>query len=467
MVMKQRRRWLTLALVCFHLSLVLLSIHGLSSPPLDKEKLVARNLFAVCSHLQNPELYSATWADGAVKTNDKKLVASRTLQDYEILSLYPIHAIGFKGNDGNKQKEKEVLFFDDDKDRGYFRENIKHAWNCRYDFEDDDLFLCVNPNRKSLPGWMGHLASSAVTSKETKGFRPSTNCMLVPLPNAFPLCALVSTRRIMKGQELLVEKEPSLSIIQDCSTKLSDKYQNVIRELGSYLQMAYPKSSDKTTLESPFLKINRQYNGLSQLHKDPDILFVENFLTDDECDMLIEMVRPHMTPCLVKNEQTGAIEADETRTSTNANIPQRDVPSIVEKITKLANCAAEQLEILQVLRYEPGQYFLPHTDGFDGPATASGFVDSARLATIFCYLNHVERGGESAFPLLDLAVQPRKGTAVVHFPMTTGYEEDKRTEHEGKPPIVGEKWLLVTWVWMHSRSDERYAEENLPSLTMR
>ena len=248
------------------------------------------------------------------------------------------------------------------------------------------------------------------------------------------------------------------------------RYAGEILELESYMRMAYPKHDDEDfkkthgTPGMPFHAINRDYPGMNTLNSDPDVLEVACFLSDDECDRLIAKARKALLPCVTKNPSTGSVEIDPDRTSTNANIPQAEVSSIVAKICRLANCEAGQLEIFQVLHYDKGQRFNLHTDGFRGPTTACGFENSGRLVTIFCYLNDVAMGGETRFPELGLDVKPSKGKAVIHFPTTTGFEEDPRTEHEGVA-AVDEKWLFVTWVWMNSRSDELYAESKLPFLS--
>ena len=118
-----------------------------------------------------------------------------------------------------------------------------------------------------------------------------------------------------------------------------------------------------------------------------------------------------------------------------------------------------------MLQYKRGQFFRAHTDGFSGPTSACGFADSGRLVTVFVYLNEVASGGETLFPQLGLEVRPEKGAAVVHFPETLGLEQDLRTEHEGAE-AVDEKWLLATWVWAHRRTDDTYAEERLPTLSV-
>jgi hypothetical protein len=74
---------------------------------------------------------------------------------------------------------------------------------------------------------------------------------------------------------------------------------------------------------------------------------------------LIKKSSPHLSPCLVKSQESGTVQKDlEIRTSTNANIPRNEVPSITNKIKELTNISSEeQLEIYQVLKYENGQEF--------------------------------------------------------------------------------------------------------------
>lgn len=348
---------------------------------------------------------------------------------------------------------------------------------------------------------MGHLAMKRAPNNQAP-LLDAKNCILVPI--AMPLCALVATQDLPQGTCLSLESSSSsqsstntrIPLMKDILEQLLpvvvvvfDKYRHEIQELQDYMNMANPKEEQEDPAESlptdeaskiimnkaalmhPFYDFPRDHhpndnnnNVQVVLRTDPDILAIPNFLTDLECDRLIEKARPRLIPCVTKNPRTGAIEQDSSRTSRNANVPQSEVPTIVDKLTKLANCTKEQLEILQILHYGPNEYFTAHTDGFSGPVSACGFEASARLVTIFCYLNTVEQGGATRFGALDLNVAPKKGMAVIHFPTTLGFEEDARTEHEGMM-AVDEKWLLVTWVWMHPRDQTSiYAEKNLDPL---
>lgn len=448
------------------------AVDARNAPSAEQCHLIVPNLLKICDHLQNPALYSADWANAADVADDfNLLIANRHVQAGEILSLYPVHAIGLLG-DGEETSNVLLFALDCFDQRSILSSKYRldlHTNN----FDKDEallgsLFLDVNPIATPRSGWMAHLA---------KRSRRKSNSKLVQIPGACPLVALIATRTIARGQE--IRRSETLSSSHD-NDGTWHRYASEFAELRNYLNMAYSHiradqdlidsvdnngRSGRAEFRTSFMEINRQYPGVYALHNDPEILAVDDFLTVEECENLIKLVRPHLIPCLVKNPRTGSVETDVTRTSTNANVPQRQVQPIVDKLLALVNCTSDQLEILQVLRYTDGQYFLPHTDGFDGPTTACGFRDSGRLATIFCYLNSLSDSGATRFPRLDLDIIPQRGRAVIHFPTTLGLEEDGWTEHEGLPASHGsEKWLLVTWVWKHPRTDGRYMEDQLDEM---
>ena len=306
----------------------------------------------------------------------------------------------------------------------------------------------------------------------------SSNCITLPLPGAAPLCAVVATKDIMEGEEIISTMQPlKPNVMDELKDVVASEYRKELSTLQMYIEVACETaaqpvsstapddpSSERNGQElGPFHQLNENYPGLQLIHSNPDIYAIDNFLTDEECDRLIAKSQPHLVPCLVKNDKNGMVEQDPVRTSTNTNVRRDEVPSIVEKITNVACCNADQLEILQVLNYKHGQEFIPHTDGFSGKFDACGFEQGSRQATIFCYLCDVAEGGSTNFPEIGLSIQPKKGMAVIHFPADVQLREDTRTLHQGSPAI-DEKWLLTTWVWNRPRSDEMYDESKLPSL---
>jgi hypothetical protein len=100
------------------------------------------------------------------------------------------------------------------------------------------------------------------------------------------------------------------------------------------------------------------------------------------------------------------------------------------------------LESLQIARYGEGEHFLSHEDAFPrDTAQTNGFQ---RRATVLMYLNDVAEGGKTSFDWLDVAVQPRKGRAMVFFPaFATSYPDD-RTKHAAED-AVDLKWVAQQW----------------------
>jgi 2OG-Fe(II) oxygenase superfamily len=482
-------------------------------------KGLVKNLFSIAGHIQNPDLYSPQWAINAILQDMGRLVASSQVETGDILSLLPLDALGLSiplnNRDNNRRSRKKKSFsrgstnkhfvvFDQDRDGAYFQDKLSQSLHftnaeplqndnktniqlsCMYDGQpyQCDIFIDINPHHPPRgPAWMGHLATRQAMSHEGQ----ASNCAIVPLPGAAPLCALVAITKIDQGEELVVvpstiDDNPQLAQL------VASRYKWEVRELSTYLAMGYQQplqpmppdwlensggSAEQTpTFHSPFHGINQEYPGLHYRHRDPDILAIDNFLTAEECDQIIEHAASHLCPCVIVHPTTHEVREDPSRTSANANLPQSDVPSIVEKLVRLTRCRdASYLETLQIVKYATGQAFRPHTDGFQGSTTACGFENSGRLVTIFCYLNDVPAGGETRFNHLlqsgsknePLSIAPRKGMAVVHFPATTGFEEDPRTEHEGCTAI-DDKWLLVTFMWKNPRSQALYAESRIPSI---
>lgn len=468
---------------------------------------------SVGKHLQNPELYSTAWADNAtiLSRNKKKkggrrlLVTKDAVTTGQILSLVPMERLGVRNSkketlqsssSSSLQLDRTSEMNCDDSGPSYSfscQLTRPHEYHRASGLTVDTQVVVHAPSRRtskdidsSQAGWMGHLAATsssptkmatATTRRadkniETDRVQSTFNCQVVPLLGALPLCALVATEAIPKGTALVEVDERDDEAVEELALQVLQRYKPEIAELRSYMAMAHPFPAYQPPAKLPAMKFhNIDTHGLksSLLHADPHVLQVDDFLTSAECEAIIDWARPRLAPCLVKNAETGRVETDPTRTSTNANIPQSAVPTVTDKVCQLLQApSSRHLEIFQVLRYTAGQTFVPHTDGFDGPVDACGFEQSGRLVTLFCYLNTMppQTGGETRFTQLSsdnggdetLLVAPVAGKAVLHFPNSVDLQEDSRTEHESIPVVDGEKWLFVTWCWKHARADPAYHE---------
>ena len=140
----------------------------------------------------------------------------------------------------------------------------------------------------------------------------------------------------------------------------------------------YPDLPLDNYLANPFFqKINTEYPGLQLIHEEPFIFLVNNFLSDDECDRLVqkalagtsnggETLRPQIGG--------GAV----VRTSNGVVCEHEEVPTIRQKMSNLANVPDyRQLQHLKISRYTEGQEFSKHTDAWptEGAPVSMGWVN--------------------------------------------------------------------------------------------
>lgn len=128
----------------------------------------------------------------------------------------------------------------------------------------------------------------------------------------------------------------------------------------------------------------------------------------------------------------------------------------------------------QVVKYNPGQFYMPHHDYFYNPEPGPEHNKTNRMATLFVYLNDLEGndpGGETIFPKrldwsemfgwnLDnflgecvpnannLKFRGRVHRALLFYSQGPNGSLDRMSEHAACPPLRGNtKWGVNIWVW--------------------
>ncbi|GAX73148.1 hypothetical protein CEUSTIGMA_g601.t1 [Chlamydomonas eustigma] len=200
------------------------------------------------------------------------------------------------------------------------------------------------------------------------------------------------------------------------------------------------------------------------LDAEARIFLYENFVSDDECDHIINISQNHMSRSGVVDGKSGGSEVSEIRTSAGVFLERGQdevVKAIEERIAAWTLMPVGNGEGLQVLKYNPSQKYEAHWDYFfhkEGIANGGN-----RYATVLTYLSDTEEGGETVFPNIpapggqndpsfsecaryNLAAKPKKGTAILFHSIKPSGELERRSLHAACPVIKGVKWSMPKWI---------------------
>ncbi|KAL5020894.1 hypothetical protein ScPMuIL_000049 [Solemya velum] len=165
----------------------------------------------------------------------------------------------------------------------------------------------------------------------------------------------------------------------------------------------------------------------------PPIYEVEDFLTDEECDYIIERAKASgMTQSgglgvNINVESQSKTSEDVSRISQQTllyiNENDKVVNSILDRVSKLTRMPRKYIqesEAIQVVSYEAGGHYHGHMDTTDtdldedleelpcchqtqcqSDLDVGSCCRVCRYITVLLYLNDVDEGGETAFPLAD------------------------------------------------------------------
>ncbi|KAI4347638.1 hypothetical protein L6164_008432 [Bauhinia variegata] len=211
---------------------------------------------------------------------------------------------------------------------------------------------------------------------------------------------------------------------------------------------------------------------VTQLSWSPRAFIYKKFLSDDECDHLINLAKDKLEKSMVADNESGKSIMSKVRTSSGMFLQKAQdevVADIEARIAAWAFLPIENGEPIQILHYENGQKYEPHFDFFHDKANQE--LGGHRIATVLMYLSNVKKGGETVFPDAEgklsqpkdenwsecakkgYAVKPEKGDALLFFSLHLDATTDSRSLHGSCPVIEGEKWSATKWI--HVRDFEK------------
>lgn len=254
---------------------------------------------------------------------------------------------------------------------------------------------------------------------------------------------------------------------------------------------------DPALLNFGFGKQSEMPSPAGSLAKTPKVIstkpyavLFEDFLSPRECEFLMSLGVNRLKPAMVVQSGDNWYDTQmQTRNNEQVWLTQpeeRDVPvltHIMKRIHRTTRVPDEYAEALQIGRYKISQKYEGHVD-----TDPSNKV--ARPATMLIYLNDVEEGGETIFPVgrtdcgavwrkhpttgedvygakfccespeLDtpdtIRLTAKQGRAVMFFSHDPTGDVQPRSHHIACPIIKGEKWVVQRWLRYEPYNRVRY-----------
>jgi prolyl 4-hydroxylase len=215
---------------------------------------------------------------------------------------------------------------------------------------------------------------------------------------------------------------------------------------------AYIYSSPRMPQGGSVIKTSDRSIKISMTMSEPVVTLLDNVMSIEECDQLIEMSRAKLQRSTIVDPTNGQhkVITDRGSSGTHFAVNENAFISVLDRrIAELMHWPVENGEGLQILNYQIGGEYKPHFDYFPPEQMGSGVhlaKGGQRVSTLILYLNDVDQGGETIFPSLHLTVVPKKGAAIHFEYCNTSGQVDPSTLHGGAPVLAGEKWIATKWM---------------------
>jgi prolyl 4-hydroxylase len=256
------------------------------------------------------------------------------------------------------------------------------------------------------------------------------------LLNSISLRSASSSSSLPKGSTLVV-KPPRFPEIDEGRQFLLNISANQYPSIGEVFQQ--PRGTYR----------NIGYQQISTA--SPRAYLLYDMLTQDECDALIRFANEQIARSEVVH-RPGESAINPVRTSYGMFI-MSPVPADMKlrgHVADMTGVPLVNIEATQILRYKPGQYYRVHPDYFYPGASEHLARGGQRFATVLTWLNKVDQGGETKFPLASPPITVKQtgvGNSVMFYSTNHDGVVDPASSHEAVPPGDGsEKWVAVCWV---------------------
>ncbi|CAF1314684.1 unnamed protein product [Adineta ricciae] len=275
-------------------------------------------------------------------------------------------------------------------------------------------------------------------------------------------------RRTIQKPHILHKIDLGLEILDDYIIDA----QSYIRdeEMPSKQECNIPEITSNFNLSEYKYRCPRHRYSIRLIERSPLIIYIEQFLTQNEIQHIIDLAEPLFQPSMILTND-GNADRSKVRTSTTAPLERQHTPivkCIEQRFAQFqGDLDVECIEPLQVVKYDADQHYGPHYDWISDPERLR--ISGQRVTTFFTYLHAHCSMGETEFISIPfnrslherfcdilvcddnstnygLRFRPLVGNSVFWYNMDEFGQVDYATYHTGHSPGKnGQKIGLNTW----------------------
>ncbi|XP_071142095.1 prolyl 4-hydroxylase subunit alpha-1-like [Mytilus edulis] len=255
---------------------------------------------------------------------------------------------------------------------------------------------------------------------------------------------------------------------QDRNLKVNKNYEFLCRR-----QILYSQGYCKY-LSYPFIGFYYRPIKIEIINKSPRIIVVHDIINVDVISHFtaksFQLSRSEVVNIKSRTINDSNVQSEHRTSSTFKYLDDTDYPAVgrlnnfLERLTGL-KMNNKQADHFQIVNYGIGGEYKPHYDWVEERYVSSRMhTGTNRILTVLFYLSDVEVGGSTVFPHLNIAVPPKKGSALFFTNLDETGHGDSLTLHAGCPVFFGSKWIANKWV--HTKDQDMNFLQTVPSVWM-
>ncbi|RKO88411.1 hypothetical protein BDK51DRAFT_39481 [Blyttiomyces helicus] len=218
----------------------------------------------------------------------------------------------------------------------------------------------------------------------------------------------------------------------------------------------YMKIQEENNVKEDNVKSSQPFH-FEYLLRDPVVILIENFLTANEIDAILDSATQD------RSTDVGQNDVSPDRTSSSYWFLQSEtkpLQMLEDRVEKLLSIEKSYHEPIQLVKYLNGQQYKTLFDYFDAndPFGYEEVINRGqRCITVMAYLRARTSDGKpltsggTFFPKLNLTVPAVEGSALLFFNSDANGNVDPQTEHGGMPFENEDGVKIAVNIWIRNK----------------